>query len=75
MAENEAKYNGMLIDLLSEKIRHLEYNNDEKRREINRQKRQIRELEAERKRLSAENKELKKCIEIYQNEGAETLEK
>ncbi len=75
MAVNDTKYNVMLIELQVEKIRLLEHNNDEKRREINRQKRQIRELEAERKRLTAENIELKKCLEIYQNEGAETLEK
>ena len=38
-------YNKMLIDLLNEKILHLTNLNDAKRREINRLKKRIRELE------------------------------
>lgn len=38
-------YNKMLIDLLNEKILHLNNLNDAKRREINRLKKRIRELE------------------------------
>ena len=38
-------YNKMLIDLLNEKIVRLNIENDSKRKEINRLKRRIRELE------------------------------
>lgn len=37
-------YNKMLIDLLDEKIRRLEHEKDEQRREINRLKKEIKEL-------------------------------
>lgn len=36
--------NKMLIDLLDEKIRRLEHEKDEQRREINRLKKEIKEL-------------------------------
>lgn len=38
-------YNAQLIDLLTEKIRRLEQEKDKQRKEINRLKRQIREME------------------------------
>ena len=38
-------YNKMLIDLLNEKVLKLSNENDSKRKEINRLKRRIRELE------------------------------
>ena len=38
-------YNKMLIDLLNEKIVRLNIENDSKRKEINRLKRRIKELE------------------------------
>lgn len=38
-------YNKMLIDLLNEKVVKLTVENDSKRKEINRLKRRIRELE------------------------------
>ena len=38
-------YNKMLIDLLNEKILRLNIENDSKRKEINRLKRRIKELE------------------------------
>ena len=40
-----ADYNKMLIDLLNEKVLRLSNENDSKRKEINRLKKQIRELE------------------------------
>ncbi|MEE1320262.1 MAG: hypothetical protein UHM85_01850 [Acutalibacteraceae bacterium] len=40
-----ADYNKMLIDLLNEKVLKLSNENDSKRKEINRLKRRIRELE------------------------------
>ena len=40
-----ADYNKMLIDLLNEKVVKLTVENDSKRKEINRLKKQIRELE------------------------------
>jgi len=40
-----ADYNKMLIDLLNEKILRLNIENGSKRKEINRLKRRIRELE------------------------------
>lgn len=40
-----ADYNKMLIDLLNEKVVKLTVENDSKRKEINRLKRRIRELE------------------------------
>ena len=40
-----ADYNKMLIDLLNEKILHLNIENDSKRKEINRLKKRIKELE------------------------------
>ena len=40
-----ADYNKMLIDLLNEKILRLNIENDSKRKEINRLKKRIRELE------------------------------
>ena len=38
-------YNAQLIDLLNEKIRRLEQDKDRQRKEINRLKRQIHEME------------------------------
>ena len=40
-----ADYNKMLIDLLNEKILRLNIENDSKRKEINRLKKRIKELE------------------------------
>jgi hypothetical protein len=40
-----ADYNKMLIDLLNEKVVKLTVENDSKRKEINRLKKRIRELE------------------------------
>lgn len=40
-----ADYNKMLIDLLNEKVLKLSNENDSKRKEINRLKKRIRELE------------------------------
>lgn len=40
-----ADYNKMLIDLLNEKIFRLNIENDSKRKEINRLKKRIKELE------------------------------
>lgn len=37
-------YNAMLIDLLNEKIQHLEHQKDEYRKEVNRLKKQIKEM-------------------------------
>ena len=37
-------YNAMLIDLLNEKIQRLEHQKDEYRKEVNRLKKQIKEL-------------------------------
>lgn len=38
-------YNALLIELLNEKVLHLSIANDTKRKEINRLKRRIKELE------------------------------
>ena len=45
-------YNKMLIDLLNEKIVHLNIENDSKRKEINRLKRRIKELEKQNDNIS-----------------------
>lgn len=37
-------YNAMLIDLLNEKIQRLEHQKDEYRKEVNRLKKQIKEM-------------------------------
>lgn len=37
-------YNAMLIDLLNEKIQRLEHKKDEYRKEVNRLKKQIKEM-------------------------------
>ena len=37
-------YNAMLIDLLNEKIQRLEHQKDEYRKEVNRVKKQIKEM-------------------------------
>ena len=37
-------YNAMLIDLLNEKIQRLEHQKDEYRKEVNRPKKQIKEM-------------------------------
>lgn len=39
-----ADYNAMLIDLLNEKIQRLEHQKDEYRKEVNRLKKQIKEM-------------------------------
>ncbi len=38
-------YNAMLIDLLNEKIQRLEHQKDEYRKEVNRLKKQIKEMQ------------------------------
>ena len=41
-------YNAMLIDLLNEKIQRLEHQKDEYRKEVNRLKKQIKEMKEKR---------------------------
>ena len=47
-----ADYNKMLIDLLNEKVVKLTVENDSKRKEINRLKRRIKELEKQNDNIS-----------------------
>ena len=47
-----ADYNKMLIDLLNEKVVKLTVENDSKRKEINRLKKRIKELEKQNDKVS-----------------------
>ena len=47
-----ADYNKMLIDLLNEKILRLTIENETKRKEINRLKKRVKELEKQNEKVS-----------------------
>ena len=64
-----ADYNKMLIDLLNEKILRLNIENNSKRKEINRLKKRIKELEKQNDKVSQKMYSAIICEICYKERG------